>query len=127
MTSTTEHRSWDCMVFPQPVNGLQSGVARCIIADGVAGTGNVIVNGTRNPNHRDTVLGQGQKTVKGAVPANTNNGIQPQQFAGGNGLLLPLLSLELLAAGGVEYGASPAVMSLTLSKSSLAISPLMRP
>ena len=53
------------------------------------------------------MLAQRPCTTESAVAANGDHAIEPQEFAGGNGLLLAIRSHKFLAAGGVEDGAAP--------------------
>ena len=68
------------------------GCVRCgIKTDGVIGAANIIVDGSRNAHHIDTMLGQSLRTPEGAVTADGHNAIQAQELAGGRSLLLTFL------------------------------------
>ena len=93
---------------PQLVDGLQGGVAGGVVADGVAGAGDVVVDGAGDAHHGEAPLRQAEQALEGAVAADADERIQAQHLAGGHGTLLAGGGLELLAAGGVEHGAAPA-------------------
>ena len=113
--------------IPQLVDGLQGRVAGGVIADGVAGTGDVVVDGAGNTYHGDAALRQTEQALEGTVAANTHQSVQPQHFAGCNGPFLSGGGLELLAAGGIEHGAAPAGQIAHALKSQLGKIPVDQP
>ena len=94
--------------IPETVNALQSGVAGGVVADGIAGAGNVVVDGAGDAHHGNASLGQCQQAVEGTVTADAHQGVQTQQLAGGHGLLLAFLGHKFLAAGRVQHGTAAA-------------------
>jgi len=76
------------------------------------GTADVVVDGGRDARHLELIArlrrpaGEGQRAPEGAVAADGHDSVQPQQAAGGQGLVLTGDVAELLAAGGVEDGAA---------------------
>ena len=98
---------------PQPVDALNTGVAGGVKANGIVGAANIVVNGGGNTGHLQLIprllgpAGQLQRPPEGAVAANGHNGVQAQQAAGGQGLVLTGHGPELIAAGGIQEGAAP--------------------
>ena len=89
------------------VHTLHGGVGRGVEADGVVGADDVVVDGTGDAHHGDAELGQILRAAERAVAADGHQSVQPQQLAGGVGLLLPLLGAELVASGAVQHRAAP--------------------
>lgn len=83
------------------VNCLNSGVGCSVIADGIVGAADVVVNRAG-----DAVLGQCQAAAEGAVDADGDHALTTEQLACGDRLLLPLFCTELIAAGGIENGSA---------------------
>ncbi len=90
----------------QFVDHFQSGVHRSIVADGVIGACNIIVDGAGQADHRDAAVCQLTGTTVGAVAADDDQRINAEFAALGRTLVLALFGLELQAAGGVQDGAA---------------------
>ena len=90
----------------QAVDRLHGGVGGGIVADGVVGADDVVVDRRRNAHHAHALLAQLHKTAERAVAADGDDAVQPQQLTGGGSLLLTLQRAELLAARGVEHRAA---------------------
>ena len=65
---------------PQLVDALDGSVAGSVKADGVVGAADVVVDGGRDPYHRDAHPGQLQRAPEGAVAADGHDAIQTQQL-----------------------------------------------
>ena len=86
----------------QLVDHFQSGVHGCIIADGVLGAGDIVVDGAGQTDHRDAAVCQLAGTTVGTVAADDDQCINAQFAALGRALILTFLGLELQAAGRVK-------------------------
>ena len=91
---------------PQPVDALHRRVGGGIEADGVVGTDDIVVDGTRDAYHGDAELGQVLCAAERTVAADSHQAVQSQQLAGVGRLLLALLSTELVAPCAVQDGAA---------------------
>ena len=87
----------------QAVNGLDSGIGRRVVTDGIIGADNVVVNRGRNADDRNALLRKFYQTPERAVAANGNNAVQPKQLAGSGSFFLPLKRAEFIAARRVEH------------------------
>ena len=90
----------------QLVDHLHGGVHGGVVADGVVGAGDVVVDGAGQADHRDAAVGQLAGAAVGAVAADDHQRVDAQLTALGRALVLALLGLELQAAGGVQDGAA---------------------
>ena len=90
----------------QAVDGFDSRIGRRVVANGVFGADDVVVDGRRDARHGNALLAQLDKAPEGAVAADTDDAVQTQQLAGRGRLLLALQRAEFLAAGGVEHRAA---------------------
>ena len=97
---------------PQLIHTLDGRVAGGVKADGIVGAADVVVDGGGDAHHLKglpllgQLAGQGQGPPEGAVAADGHDALQPQQLAGGDGLLPALRRHKLLAAGGIQHGAA---------------------
>ena len=90
----------------QLVDHLQCGIHGRIIANGVIGAGDIIVNGAGQTDHRDAAVCQLTGTTVRAVTTNDHQSINAQLTALLCALILAFLGLELQAAGSVQNGAA---------------------
>ena len=93
--------------IPQLIDALNGRIGSGVEANAVVGAADVVVDGAGNANDVDAVLTQSKSAAEGAVAADGDDTVQPQEFAGGDSLALACLGHELLAAGGIENGAAP--------------------
>ena len=93
--------------IPKLIDTLNGRVSSSVETNTVVGAADIIVNGAGDSNDIDSVLAQSQCPPEGAVSANSDDAVQPQEFAGGDSLALALLGHKFLASGGVEDGAAP--------------------
>ena len=82
----------------QAVDGLASGIGGRVIADGIIGADNVVVNRSRNADDRNALICKLYQPAERAVAADGDNAVQPKQLAGRGGLFLPLQRAEFIAA-----------------------------
>ena len=73
----------------QAVDGLDSGIGGRVIADGIVGADNVVVNRSRNTDDRNALFCKLYQPAERAVAADGDNAVQPKQLAGRGGLFLP--------------------------------------
>ena len=90
----------------QTVDGLDRRIGRRVIADGIIGAADVIVDRCGDTNNGNAVLRQLQQTAERAIAAHSDNAFQPQQLTGRNRLLLAFLRREFVAARRIENGAA---------------------
>ena len=86
----------------QLVDHFQSGVHGCIIADGVLGAGNVVVDGAGQADHRNAAVCQLACAAVRTIAANDDQCVNAQLTTLGSTAVLAFLGLELQAAGSVQ-------------------------
>ena len=90
----------------QFVDHFQRSVHRGIVADGVLGTGDIVINGAGQADHGNTAVCQCAGTTVGTVTANDDQCINAQLTALLSALILTFLGLELQAACRIQNGAA---------------------
>ena len=90
----------------QLVDHFQGGVHCGIVADGVIGAGDIIIDGAGQTDHRNAAVCQLTGTAVGAVAADDHQRVNAQLTALCSALVLALLGLELQAAGRIQDGAT---------------------
>ena len=90
----------------QTIDGLHGRIGGGVVADRVIRADDIVVDGRRDADDRDALLGQLHQTAERAVAADGDDPVQPQQLAGRCGLFLALQRAEFVAAGSVEHGAA---------------------
>ena len=81
----------------QTVDCLHGGICRGVVADGVVGADDVVVDRRRDADDADALLGKLLKTTERAVAADADNAVQPQKLAGCRCALLPVQGAEFFA------------------------------
>lgn len=89
--------------IPKAVNVFYGRIAGGIIPNGIAGTGDIIIDRTGDAYHGDPVPGQIMQAPKGTVSADPYNTIQPQQLTGIHRFLHPKLCPKLITAGRIQH------------------------
>ena len=90
--------------IPQLIDALDGSIGSSIKADAVIGAADIIIDGTGDTDHIDTILTEGAGATEGAVTADGDDAVQPKEFAGGNSFALTFFGHKFLAAGCVEDG-----------------------
>ena len=88
--------------IPQLVDAVDGGVAGGVKADGIVRAAQIVVNGSRDPDHRDAEPRQFQCPAERSVTANGNYAVQAKHFAGHDGPLPSLFGHEIFTAGGIQ-------------------------
>ena len=90
----------------ETVDSLDGGVGRGVVADGVVGADNVIVDGCRYADNADALLGKLLEAAERAVAADADNAVESQKLARGRCALLTLYGAELFASCRIEHCAA---------------------
>src|SRR5690606_28308162 len=93
--------------IPYPVNILQRGIQRRVIADGFVGAKEIIVDRSRAANDRDAMLVvKKRRTTKGAIAADGNQTVDPSVLQLLRRPLPTFRRAEFRGACTLEYGAA---------------------
>ena len=90
----------------ETVDSLDGGVGRGVVADGVVGADDIVINGGRNADNADTLLGKLLEAAERAVAADADNAVESQKLARGSCALLTLYGAELFASCRIEHCAA---------------------
>ena len=90
----------------QLVDHFQRGVHGSIVADGVIGAADIVINGAGQADHGDAAVCQRAGTAVGAIAADNDQRINAQLAALFSALILTFLGLELQAACRIQNGAA---------------------
>ena len=90
----------------QFIDGLYGSVHSRIVANGVLTAGNIVVDGARQTDAGNSLVGQCTGPHKGSVTTNNHQRINAQFLAAGQALGLPVLRLELQTTGRIQNRAA---------------------
>ena len=90
----------------ETVDSLDGGVGRGVVADGVIGADDVIVDGCRYADNADPLLGKLLEAAERAVAADADDAVESQKLARGRCALLTFECPEFFAAGCIEHRAA---------------------